>query len=200
MKQKKLRVLLATVMVLLMAVPIFAIFDDGPESIILIVEVNGEYRTTDKNFPDFGLVFDDTFTNGYPYTFTCFIPAPTYGGGNPSGSYTNLVLEYFRGSNTFGSTDWHVIDQITTNFFAHTNKVSAILNFANWIPPSATNTTGGDPQDEWYLIRIFAQTELGQENLDHEATNIDKDGDGITVDDEEVVLIRSVVNKRPGTE
>jgi len=142
--------------------------------------------------PDITLLYggdpNNTFDCAWPVTFYFWFmtnsPLTGY-------DYEEARFQYHIGTNTASSANWVTIDTITNfppSFFEH-NTVH--FGFLTWTPPIVDNSN--------YLLRVWAVLENGMENADQTALNIDSEGDGITWQDYEVLWIRAIPWKKPGS-
>ena len=185
------RIIVVGIMAALVMVSVsFAWLGDTPDYQIVLYSANTSYKVSESNAPPWGTLADN-WTNGYPLTFQVYV-VPYDQGYAPASNYNAVSLQWHYGTDTGASTNWTTISTITANFNSYTGKV-ATFTFQEWTPPTL-NTN--------YLIRLYSTTlpPLSAQNLDPTETDVTCDGNGLTHDDEEVMGIYVIGNKRPGTE
>jgi len=134
----------------------------------------------------------DTFACAWPVTFYVWFQTNTlsvYEGGG----YKTAKLQYFEGTDSGSSTEWHDI-QTVTNFSYMNGLQGAHFGLITWTPPATNNV--------YYLIRAWAELQNGMQNGLTNSTDIGKNG---TVDpadwsDYEVLMIKAIPYKKPGVQ
>ena len=131
---------------------------------------------------------NNTFDCAWPVTFYFWFMTNSPLAGY---DYEEAIFQYHIGTNTASSTNWVTIDTVTNfppSFFENT---TVHFGFLTWTPPIVDNSN--------YLLRVWAVLENGMESSDLTATDIDSEGDGITWQDYEVLWIRAIPWKKPGS-
>lgn len=128
-------------------------------------------------------------------TFDCAYPATFYFWFQTNSTLSNYEwaearFQYHVGTDTGPSTAWTTIATITNFPPSFLGNKTVHFGFFTWTPPTTNNV--------YYLVRIWGKLKNGMENADLTATSINKDGDGNTWDDNEVLLIRAIPWKKPG--
>lgn len=199
--------LLASVFCLLFAAPSRAWFitDGVPQDRIYITRVN-EFETLSQVGSNFDL--GDTsplivarlgggrlsptnaFVCGWPVTFSVFFDARNTNDG--FGPYTAATLEYHLGTNATTDTNWVLIARLESNQFQAVNGVvGSHFGVVTWTPPDISNAV--------YLVRFWAEIGGGiAVSADRTATNLTKDGDGLTWQDNAIIAVKTSPGRRPG--
>ena len=140
----------------------------------------------------YGGTAGDTFACAWPITFYVWFQTNTMTVAE-FGGYKTAKLQYFQGTDSGSSTEWTDIATVT-NFASMNGYQGAHFGLVTWYPP-ATN-------DVYYLVRVWAELRDGPQNALTNSTNITKDGtvsDSTDWNDYEVLLIKSIIYKKPGT-
>jgi hypothetical protein len=131
---------------------------------------------------------NNTFNVAWPVTFYFWFQTNAVTAGY---AYDEARFQYHEGTNTASSTNWTTIGTITNFPASFFNNQTVHFGFLTWTPPHVTNSH--------YLVRVWARLENGMQNGDLNATNIDSEGDGNTWDDYEVLLVKVIPYKKPGS-
>ena len=130
----------------------------------------------------------NTFNVAYPVTFYFWFQTNSITAGY---GWSEARFQYHTGTNTEDAIDWVTIATITNFPPSFMNNQTVHFGFLKWTPPNTTNSD--------YLVRVWGRLENGMQNGNLLATNIDKDGDGNTWQDCEVLLVKSIPYRKPGT-
>ena len=140
---------------------------------------------------DYGGNPSDTFHTAWPVSLYVYFYTNS-GDITEGGGYDIARLQYIEGENSGSSTNWtDVPGSPITNFNGLMGVEGGHFGIITWTPPKTNNV--------YYLVRIWARLKSGGQSASLAASNIDKDGGPDDWNDYEVLLIKSMTYKKPGS-